>query len=125
MLVHCLGEFSRQNCLAICAALVPLNLLATLGTMILAYGHSPWRWATGAIALTFAHLLILHVVSWWVVGVVMLPTFILPLLALLCLGINGLLLWRPAIMVRLAQWAIRRWTQSTIRTNPWRTASKI
>ncbi|WP_232251460.1 hypothetical protein [Oscillatoria acuminata] len=41
-----------------------------------------------AIASFYATVMILHVVSWFLVGVVMAPTYILLALASLCLSVN-------------------------------------
>lgn len=90
-LTQSLAEFSRCHCVAICAFLVPANLLVTLATMILAGLHRPrmqvWRSATWAAFLAIA--MVLHVWTWFAIGVVMAPTFILLALAAVCLLING------------------------------------
>lgn len=43
---------------------------------------------TVALSILPAIVLLLHVISWWAIGVVMLPTYILPVLAITCLMIN-------------------------------------
>lgn len=90
-LIHCLGDFSRQNCLAICAALVPLNLIGTSITLgFLWFRRSPWQIVLNAsLAMLPALIMVLHVWSWFVVGVVRIPTFVLLGLAAVCLLING------------------------------------
>ncbi|BAZ66641.1 MAG: hypothetical protein KME28_20970 [Pelatocladus maniniholoensis HA4357-MV3] len=85
-----LAEFSRTNCVSICAFLVPANLLATLLTMIFAALRRPssqvWQLAiTGCI---FAVVMILHVYTWFMIGVVMIPTYVLLWLAITCLVCN-------------------------------------
>ncbi|OKH36855.1 hypothetical protein NIES2119_15655 [[Phormidium ambiguum] IAM M-71] len=87
---HQLCEFSRFNCVAICAFLVPANLLATLQTMILVGLNRPLVQLVPAItmAIMLAILMILHVFTWFMIGVVMLPTYILLSLGSLCLTIN-------------------------------------
>lgn len=87
---HILAEFSRANCIAICAFLVPANLLSTLSTMILTrIGRPSYQiWQATVIASFFAFVMILHVYSWFAIGVVMLPTYILLSLAVTCLLIN-------------------------------------
>lgn len=95
------GDFSRTHCLAICAVLVPANLLATLQTLIfvgLGRPRSTIRLITSFASL-YAAVMILHVVTWFVVGVVMLPTFVLSGLGALCLGLN---LWAIAQPHRLS-----------------------
>lgn len=83
-------EFSRSHCIAICAFLVPANLLATLQTLIFMGLGTPKLQirVMAAIASCYATVMILHVVSWFLVGVVMAPTYILLALASLCLSIN-------------------------------------
>lgn len=85
-----LFEFSRIYCIAICAVLVPANLLATLQTMLwVGLRRSPKQiFLMAAAASLYASLMILHVISWFVIGVVMLPTYILTFLGSLCLVIN-------------------------------------
>jgi hypothetical protein len=95
-------EFSHRHCVAICALLVPANLLATVQTFVwVATTTSPKRPPTrglvGSIALAtgLAVILSLHVLSWLWVGVVMPPTYILLSLALVCLSLNGWALFQP------------------------------
>jgi hypothetical protein len=85
-----LFEFSRSHCIAICAVLVPANLLATLQTMLLAgFRRSLFQVQLMAIvACVYALALLLHVFTWFAIGVVMAPTFILTFLGCLCLAIN-------------------------------------
>ncbi len=86
-----LGEFSRNNCIAICSALVPANLIASLLTLIFVFFERPRNHlrVSALIAISFAIILALHVASWWVIGVVQPPTFILLALSAVCLGLNG------------------------------------
>ena len=83
-------EFSRNNCLSICAFLVPANLLATLLSLIfIVIKPSLIKLLTSVtIATLFAITLSLHVASWWIVGVVQAPTLILLALATVCIGLN-------------------------------------
>ncbi len=85
-----LFEFSRNYCIEICAFLVPANLLATLRTLILAGQRKTTAriWVAVSIAAFFAGLMVLHVLTWFLVGVVMAPTFILLTLGSVCLAIN-------------------------------------
>ena len=85
-----LSEFSRNHCIAICAFLVPANLLATLQTLILVGFNRPQfqvQRATG-IAITCALLMVMHVYTWFAIGVVMSPTYILLSLGSVCLCLN-------------------------------------
>jgi hypothetical protein len=45
------------------------------------------------MAIVYASLMILHVLSWFIVGVVMAPTFILMFLGIVCLTINFTAIW--------------------------------
>lgn len=87
---NALFEFSRANCLAICAFLVPANLLFTLQTLILTGLCRPQSQvlAGAGLACIPALVMIFHVFTWWMVGVVMAPTFILLALATTCLSLN-------------------------------------
>jgi hypothetical protein len=83
-------EFSRAHCITICAVLVPANLLATLQTMIWVWQRRPLPQVQGraTIASLFALILLLHVITWWVIGVVMAPTYILSALGCVCIAVN-------------------------------------
>ena len=88
-------EFSHTHCVAICTALVPLNLLATLGTLGLVGTQRPVRLIrlAVAVALLLAGVMVLHVLTWFVIGVVQVPTYVLLGLGSLCLAMN---LWAIA-----------------------------
>ncbi|HBL14564.1 MAG TPA: hypothetical protein DD379_24880 [Cyanobacteria bacterium UBA11162] len=98
-----LVEFSCNNCVAICAVLVPANLLLTLHTMILTGLQRPQNQVRQAawLACIPAGVMVLHVLIWWMIGVVMAPTFILLWLASTCLGINFWAVNYPQSMTRL------------------------
>lgn len=87
--LNSIAEFSRCHCVGICALLVPTNLCLASTTMLLtAWDRSPRLiYAIATIAIFPAIALFLHVATWWAIGVVMLPTFILPVLATTCLAI--------------------------------------
>jgi hypothetical protein len=92
-----LAEFSRNNCVSICTFLVPANILTTLLTVILVLGNRPIHqlWQSAGIASIFASVMVLHVYTWFMIGVVMAPTYILLFLALTCLLTNlGVILFR-------------------------------
>lgn len=90
VLLEGLGMFSRENCVAICSALVPLNLSVTIATLVFLYQRRPVQHLqrSAAIASVFALILCLHVSSWFVIGVITPVTFILFGLALTCLTLN-------------------------------------
>jgi uncharacterized membrane protein len=85
-----LSEFSRANCVGICAFLVPAILLATLLTIILVFSRRPSQqvWQSAGTASIFALVMIFHVYTWFQVGIVMPPTYILLSLAITCLLAN-------------------------------------
>lgn len=85
-----LAEFSRANCLSICAFLVPANLVATSLTIILTARRCPQVqvWQAAGIASIPALVMVYHVFTWFMVGVVMAPTYILLWLGTTCLLIN-------------------------------------
>jgi hypothetical protein len=95
-----LNHFSRCNCVAICAVLIPVNLLISTAVIALsALNLSPRKRQRLAILGLFpALLLVSHVASWWVVGVVAPASFLLPSIALLCTIVNWLCLWKPEIV---------------------------
>lgn len=82
-------EFSRQNCVTICAFLVPANLITTLLTLILLFTqHSRIRIRLATtLSFIFAFTLFLHVSTWFIIGVVTPVTFILFGLGATCLAI--------------------------------------
>ncbi len=88
--VDALVQFSCTYCIAICAVLVPANLLATLQTMLLVWYRRPI--AQVRLMVVFASLyaltLLSHVLAWFSIGVVMAPTFILAFLGSVCIAIN-------------------------------------
>jgi hypothetical protein len=96
-------NFSHTHCISICAILVPANLLATLQTLLLVGFCRPRgqvQRMTG-IASLCALLMVLHVVSWLVIGVVMVPTYVLLGLGSTCLGINVWAIAQPSSLERL------------------------
>lgn len=86
-----LGDLSRTHCLAICAFLVPANVLTTVVMLAMRLQGRPWgdRLPVALAAVLFATVMVLHVGTWFAVGVVMAPTYILLTLGLVCLWING------------------------------------
>ncbi|MBN4003413.1 hypothetical protein [Nostoc sp. LPT] len=85
-----LTVFSSTYCIGICAFLIPVNLIATSLTIGLTLLCRPAIeiWRSAAIASTFALLMILHVFAWFMIGVVMAPTYILLGLGSICLFAN-------------------------------------
>jgi hypothetical protein len=85
-----LDEFSRQNCIAICAFLVPANLLTTLQTLISLFKNRPIAQIrlSAILSVVFGLTLFLHVSTWLAIGVVTPVTFILFSLGSTCVAIN-------------------------------------
>ncbi|EAZ87958.1 hypothetical protein [Crocosphaera chwakensis] len=85
-----IGEFSRNNCVSICAFLIPANLLGTLLTLIfLVIKPSSVKLLTSVtVATLLGIILCLHVATWWIIGVIQVPTFILLSLATVCISLN-------------------------------------
>ncbi|MBD2434839.1 hypothetical protein NIES592_12940 [Fischerella major NIES-592] len=81
-----LMAFSSTYCIGICAFLIPANLVATSSTIIFTLLGRPaiHIWLTALIASFFALLMILHVFAWFMMGVVMAPTYILLGLGSIC-----------------------------------------
>ena len=100
-------EFSRTHCISICAFLVPANLVATGVTVAFTVLRRPKAqvWKAAAIAALPALVMVFHVVTWFMIGVVMAPTYILLWLAATCLSINLWAISHPQSMVRLLKWA--------------------
>lgn len=83
-------EFSHIYCVAICGVLVPMNVLASLQPIIFTALRRP-KQEINLIALVasfYALMIIFHVVTWFVVGVVRIQTFILLWFATCCLITN-------------------------------------
>lgn len=101
-------EFSHTYCIAICAFLVPANLLTTLQTVLLTRlkRHRVQVQVSVTAASLCAMTMIFHVFTWFVIGVVMPPTFILLLMAVTCLTINIWAIAHPASMLQLIGFAV-------------------
>ncbi len=108
-----INHLSRCHCVAICAFLVPTNLLLSTAVILLTgLDRSPQIRRNLSIAGTFtALLLIAHVASWWIVGVVAPATFILPALGLLCTTIN----WSCVKYSSIVGYYIEAWVLSRFR----------
>lgn len=116
---NALFEFSCTNCVAICAFLVPANLLLTLQTIVLTGLRRPQNQVQKAVILACipALMMVFHVFIWWAIGVVMAPTYILLWLASTCLGINFWAIVHPQSMVNLLRglWllVVGHWERTT------------
>ncbi|MEB3883910.1 hypothetical protein [Lyngbya sp. CCY1209] len=119
---NALAEFSRQNCGTICAFLVPMNLIATLQTILFTALGRPGRqtFVMAGFASLYAGIMVAHVWTWFAIGVVMAPTFILLCLGSTCLAVNLWAIAKPAPMIRLLEMGlsvghnrILRWRNAT------------
>ncbi|BAY18010.1 hypothetical protein NIES2109_06100 [Nostoc sp. HK-01] len=94
--------FSSNYCISICAFLIPANLIATAWTIGLRFLSRPANeiGKSAAIASIFALLMILHVFAWFMIGVVMAPTYILLGLGSICLlaNLGAILLGRRLVL---------------------------
>ncbi|MCL6434376.1 MAG: hypothetical protein K6T90_09185 [Leptolyngbyaceae cyanobacterium HOT.MB2.61] len=104
--------FSHTHCVAICAVLVPLNLLATLQTIVLTgLERLSWVWKTAGLASLCAGIMVLHVLTWFLIGVIAIQTFVLLTLGSVCLGVNLWAVFHPQslrrILVSLGQVVLR------------------
>ncbi len=85
-----LADFSRANCISVCTFLAPANLVATSLTIALTALRCPKTqvWQAAGIASILALVMLLHVFTWFMVGVVMVPTYVLLWLGTSCLLTN-------------------------------------
>jgi hypothetical protein len=95
--LNTIGEFSRYHCIGICAVLIPTSLCLSSATLLGVAMNKSLQLIRVAIYLGIltAILLLLHVATWLSIGVVMLPTFILPVIAILTLSIQIYALINP------------------------------
>ncbi|NJL91074.1 MAG: hypothetical protein HC916_15770 [Coleofasciculaceae cyanobacterium SM2_1_6] len=107
--LHTLCQLSRSHCVGICAFLVPANMIITSQTLIFTGFRRPhWQLLTTAIAsFTYAIILLLHVWTWFLIGVVMAPSFILLFLSIVCLGINFWAIGHPRSLAFLLHWLVQ------------------
>jgi hypothetical protein len=110
-----INHLSRCYCVAICAFLVPTNLLLSTAVILLTgLARSPQIRRNLSIAGTVAALLLVaHVASWWMVGVVAPATFILPALGLVCTLIN----WSCVKYSSIVSHYLEAWIFSRFRRN--------
>ncbi|MBE9196245.1 hypothetical protein IQ219_13240 [Synechocystis sp. LEGE 06083] len=94
-LITWLADFSRGHCVGICAALVPSILLCTtICAGLIALDRPRWSVNTAYVAtLVACGVMVLHVASWFSIGVITPVTFILLGLSLSC-GSLATLFWR-------------------------------
>ncbi|WP_295618365.1 hypothetical protein [Chamaesiphon sp. GL140_3_metabinner_50] len=115
--LNTIAEFSRSHCIEICAFLVPISLLLTTTTMLLVGLDRSSRliYASICVAILPPIVLFLHVATWWSIGVVMLPTFILPVLATICLATNAYALIAPKhmrnLLIIISKFSIAKYQQ--------------
>ncbi len=93
--------FSHAYCTTICAVLLPANVLAMVMALFWVRQSYP-IWQVAIPGMLLAYLLILHALSWVIVGMVMGETYLLISLGSVSFGINGLALARPEL---INQWS--------------------
>lgn len=100
-------QFSRNNCIAICAFLVPANLLSTIQTFVVLVLQRPLFQLhfSATVAIAFALTLFLHIATWFIIGVITPVTFILAGLGATCIFINlALVVYRASILQYFFYW---------------------
>jgi hypothetical protein len=115
--LNILFAFSHTYCLAICAVLVPFNLLTTLMTLtFVGLGRSTGRvWLSSGCAIAGSLLMVLHVLTWLVVGVVQVQTFVLFSLGMTCLVLNLWAIWQAGSLRALVRLVVQ-WTHRFLRS---------
>ena len=95
------SEFSMTHCVALCAFLVPANLLVSLQIILFTAFERPryQRWLMAAVSVLYASVLVLHDLSWFMIGVIKIPTFVLMFVAALCLSVNAWAIAYPGRLV--------------------------
>ncbi len=83
-------EFSQTHCVTICSVLVPAILIATSATIGLVFWQHPQQKIniSAGVSALLAIALLLHVSSWFMIGVVAVQTYILICLAIVSLSVN-------------------------------------
>lgn len=105
--LNLLFEFSRNHCITICAFIIPANLLLTLQTILLVgLNRSQIQIQKSMVIASFLALtMLVHVLSWFMIGIVMIPTYILLTLGGICLILN---IWAVIHPVSMRQTYILR-----------------
>ena len=112
-------SWSRAYCGWVCGALVPACLLITLQVLVFTALERPqWqRRVVAGVSLVWVGLLEVHVWSWFWVGVVRIPTFVLIGLGLLCVLWVGWAMKFPGPLQHLGRWAQTR-QKGRLRNHP-------
>lgn len=102
-----LMAFSHTHCTSICALLIPALLVASTQVMLFsALGRSQTQVRLmAAVSCLYALVLVLHILTWFVIGVILPATFLLLLLAIAC---STLSLWIGLHPQPLHQW-VQQW----------------
>jgi hypothetical protein len=103
--------FSHGHCIAICAVLVPVNILLSLVTLVLlGWGgtNAPVKGFAGLSSLA-ALIMVAHVGTWLWVGIVQIQTFVLLLLAMTCLTVDLGAIAVPTAFYSRLDWIGRSW----------------
>ncbi|MDJ0704775.1 MAG: hypothetical protein QNJ46_15945 [Leptolyngbyaceae cyanobacterium MO_188.B28] len=85
------------HCVALCAFLVPANLLVSLQIILFSAFECPryYLWIMAAASALYASVLVMHDLSWFMIGVIAPPTFVIMFVVALCLGVNAWAIARP------------------------------
>lgn len=125
--LNAIAEFSRIYCVAICSVLVPINLIASLQTIIfVTLNRSKMQVCLMSVfASIYAVIMVLHVGSWLTIGVVRSQTFILLIFGSVCLSINTWAVCHPGSMRQLLRSIAFGFKQSFISLeNSWASESR-
>jgi len=109
--------FSHTYCIAICSVLVPLNLLLTGATLALVGFDRPQEQVrqSTSLAIVSSLLMVLHVLTWLLVGVVRIQTFVLFSLGLCCLILNGWALLQAGSLKHIVH-VVVQWVYQSFRS---------
>ncbi|MGB2925015.1 MAG: hypothetical protein WBB82_06925 [Limnothrix sp.] len=104
-----LCEFSRSHCIGICGCLVPFNLTLSCLTLVhVGRQMSPDAIRKMAIAVYCGvTIMVLHVSTWFLIGVVMIPTFVLPVFGAVCVAISVWATKSPESMRQFLLWLLQ------------------
>lgn len=112
MVLDLIFQFSRHNCVAICAFLIPANLIATIQTLVLVVLQRPISQirVSAIMAIILASTLFLHIATWFIIGVITPVSFILAALGATCITVNLTLLFYQQTVNRY----LRSWKETIV-----------
>ncbi|MDX2239506.1 MAG: hypothetical protein NW224_02375 [Leptolyngbyaceae cyanobacterium bins.302] len=115
--LNALFAFSHHYCVAICAVLVPFNLLFTLLALIFVGVSQPQSriWQVAGLAISGSVLMVLHVLTWLLVGVIEIQTFVLFSLGVCCLSLSLWAIGHPQSLRRVI-FGVVHWVQRSFQS---------